>query len=203
MKGHNHAWQLRSVATDGAGFTASLWKGSEKKLDDEEPSFTLDPKCKHWLGGKPVERFPFKADDRVYLTWVLRKDRRVAVLVSDAASLDAIRKEKEAEVVRQVAAEGVGGQVEAVEGGSVRLLVFSTYWAQMRDFKAGQVVRLAASGKGGRPTGDLVEAKLVSLKTGGPYGSGPTDVVLELQRPADARALEAWLDGRVVRLLTK
>jgi hypothetical protein len=73
----------------------------------------------------------------------------------------------------------------------------------MRDFKPGQAVRVAEAGKGGRPTGDPVEAKLVSLKTGGPYGSGPTDVVLELRRPADARAVKKWLGGNMVRLLGK
>jgi hypothetical protein len=36
-----------------------------------------------------------------------------------------------------------------------------------------------------------------------PGGVGPTDVVLGLRRPADAGALEGWLNGRVVRLLAK
>src|SRR6202030_353987 len=109
-------------------------------------------------------RLPLQAGDRVYTTWVLRQDRRVVVLLSDAASLEAIRKRKAEEVARQVAAEGVTGQVEAVEDGTVRLLIFSTWWSQMRDFKAGQTVRLAATGKGQRPAGTPVEATLVSLK---------------------------------------
>lgn len=200
MKGHNHAWQIRS--TTPTGFKASLWMGNEKKLDDKELEFTFSARCVTWLAGKRATEVPLKAGDHVYLTWVAQDEKRVVMLLADDASLAAIKKEEQERVAKEVGDEGVGGQIEALEdGGRVKLLVFSTFWSQMRDFKPGQAVQLRAAGKGYRPSGEAVSAKLLSYKVGGKYGSGPTDVILEV--PGGAKALKDWADGRVVRLRTE
>ena len=173
--------------------------GNEKKRDDKEIDFIIDPKCRKYRGGKRANEIATKAGDRVFLTWVWRDKERIVLLYADDASLDAIKKEEQERLAREVASDGVAGQIEASEDGKVKLLIFSTFWFQMRDFKPGQAVQLRATGKGFKPTGDAVPAKLVSYKVGGKYGSGPTDAVLEL--PAgEAKTLKAWADGRVVRL---
>jgi hypothetical protein len=199
MKGHNHAWHIRSATADG--FKASLWMGNEKKLDDKELEFTIDPKCRKYQGGKRVNDIAPKPGDHVFLTWVWRDRIRVALLYADDASLDVIKKEEQERVAREVANDGVAGHVEGVEEGKVKLLVFSTFWSQMRDFKPGQTMHLRATGKGFRPAGDAIAAKLISYKVGGKYGSGPTDAVLELPGGVGAKTLQAWADGRVVRLI--
>src|SRR5262249_38078434 len=90
MKGHGHYWRIRSV--NAKGFTAVGMAG-DKPLDGKEVAFTLDPKSRIWKAGKIVEAMPYAADDKVLLTWVLRGEDRVAVLMTDDASLDAIKKE--------------------------------------------------------------------------------------------------------------
>ena len=203
MQGHNHAWQVRSIRDDGHAFTASLWMGNEKKLADEELRFAIDPKCAKWLGGKQVDEFPLHVDQRLYMTWTLHDDQRTVALIADDASFDAIKAQEQKHIAEQMASEGVAGQIDTSDGTSVNLLVYSTYWAQMGlSFKPGQTVQLRATEKGFRPAGEAVEAKLVSAKTGGTYGSGPTDVVLELQRAEDGTLVKSWGE-HVVRLRAK
>jgi hypothetical protein len=130
------------------------------------------------------------------MTWVLRDKKRVAVLVTDDASLDAIKKEQAERLDKQVAAEGVAGQVQTVEGDVVHVMVFATHWSQVARLKEKQAVRLRPSGKGQRPEG--VAAEVTFRKNRGVYGSGPTDVLLRLKDAKDADKVRRW--SGVVRL---
>ena len=56
-------------------------------------------------------------------------------------------------------------------------------------------------GKGYRPTGATIPARIVSQKNQGTYGSGVNDVVVELERAGDSRTVAGWADGAVVRLI--
>jgi hypothetical protein len=202
MQGHNHRWQVASVADGDRQFKAALYQGNEKKLEKDELSFELDEKCRILHEGKVVEKFPYKAGDRLLLNWVYRKDRRVVLLVSDDAGVKVLQEEEKARVAKEVAAEGMAAHVEEVDGGRVQLTVFATYWAQARDFKAGQAVNLRGTDKGLRPAGEAVTAKVVSVKPTGPYSSGPPDVKLELKQAGDARQAQAWQRDRAVVRLT-
>src|SRR5262249_48728900 len=153
---------------------------------------------KGWRGGKPG-RPAVRPGDRVYLTWCLRDGKRVVFLVADDDSLEAVKKEQQARVAAEVAREGIAGQVEGVEGTTVQFMVFPTYWSQAGVLRPGRAVRLTATGKGHRPAGPTVTAKVVSQKNRGSYGSGVNDVVLELARKEDARQVTAWAEGPVVR----
>jgi hypothetical protein len=97
--------------------------------------------------------------------------------------------------------EGIGGRVDGVDGTAVRYMAFATFWFQAGKLKSGQAVRLSRVGKGLRPTGETVAAKLVSLKNRGTYGSGVADMVLELAKPADAKTVAGWSADVVVRLI--
>src|SRR5262249_30538165 len=136
----------------------------------------------------------------LYLTWCLRDGNRVVHLIADEASLDAVKKEQQDRIAREVAKEGIAGQIEASEGKAVRFMAYPTYWAQAGKLKPGQEGRLGQTGKGFRRAGATVSAKLVSQKNRGSYGSGVNDIVLELAKPDDARILAKWT-GAVVRLI--
>jgi hypothetical protein len=198
MKGHGHAWKVRSVSA--RGFVAVGMAG-EKPIDGRELAFDLDSRCRVWKAGKVVEGLPYAAADRVLLTWVLRGKQRVAVLVTDDASLESIQREQAERLGRATASEGVAGQVQTVEGDTVHLMVFATRWSQAGRSKEKQTVRLMPAGKGLRPAGEGVVAEMVFRKNRGVYGSGPTDVLLRLRDPADAKRVREWT--AVVRLVGK
>lgn len=199
MKGHGHYWQAKVVLDDGGTFTAVAMAG-DKPLDGKEVAFNLDPSCRVWQGGKRVERATFKADKR-YLTWCYRKDQRVVMLMADDASLEAIKKDEGARLGQQIAAEGIAGRVESVDGRDVHFLVFGTHWAQAGTLKEGQTVKLTTTGRGFHPTGMPVPAKVTFRKNRGQYGSGVTDLVLQVEKEDDAARLNGWLGEKVVRLL--
>jgi hypothetical protein len=195
MKGHGHAWKVRSVS-DGR-FVAVAVAG-DKPLDGKELTFDLDPKCRVWKAGKVVKAMPYAAGDRVLMTWVLRDRKRIAVLVTDDASLKALEKEQAERLDKKIAAEGVAGQVQTVEDGVVHVMVFATHWSQAGRLKEKQTVRLRPSGKGLRPEGEGVAAEVLFRKNRGVYGSGPTDVLLRLKDAKDADKVRGW--SGVVRL---
>jgi hypothetical protein len=62
-------------------------------------------------------------------------------------------------------------------------------------------VRLSASGEGFVPRGETIEAKLIIRKNRGTYGSGVSDIMLELVRPDDATKLRPWLAYDTIHLL--
>ena len=132
MKGHGHSWEIRSVTEDGKGFTARGMAG-DKPLEDKEFPFQIDPKCQKWHGGKLIDKLDLHKGDRLFLTWCLRDDKRIVMLIADAASLDAIKKSEEQHVAEQVAADGLGGRIEGVEGKTVQFMVFAPHWCRPDD----------------------------------------------------------------------
>ncbi len=201
MKGHGHFWQVKSVAEKGRKFVA-LGMAGDKPLDGKEATFVLDPKCEQWYAGKRVEQAPLQPGDKRYLTWCYRNDQRVAMLIADDASLEAVKKQETERLDREIAAEGVAGRIETVEDATVHFLIFATHWSQAGRLKEGQVVRLTATGRGFHPTGEPIDARVTFRKNRGRYGSGVTDVLLQLVRPEDGPRLNRWLDEKVMRLIS-
>lgn len=196
MKGHGHVWEVRTAAADGTTFTARVMAGG-KPLDDRELDFRVSPACKNWrAGGKSP-----KTGDSVYLTWCWRDGQRIVFVLADDASLDAVKKAQQERVDRQVAQEGISGQIEGVAGTTVRFMAFATGWAQAGRLSPGQKMLLTRTGPGWRPKGDTFEAKLISRQNRGSYGSGVTDMILESTTAESARALTAWKSEPVVRLM--
>jgi hypothetical protein len=200
MKGHGHFWQVKSVDEKARKFVAVAMAG-DKPLDGKEAGFELDSACQYWQAGKRVEQAPLQPGDKRYLTWCQRNEQRRVMLVADDASLEALKKQESERLDREIAAEGVAGRIETVEGDTVHLLVFATHWAQAGRLKEGQLVRLTATGKGLHPAGEAITAKVTFRKNRGQYGSGVTDVLLQLQKTEDARRVREWLDQKVVRLI--
>ena len=96
-EGHGHYWQVQAVEPGGQKFTARVMAG-DQPLDDRVLPFAIDTQCRHWHGGKLVERFPLAVGDKLYITWVLRGEQRIAQLMADDASLEAIKQEESARV---------------------------------------------------------------------------------------------------------
>lgn len=119
-----------------------------------------------------------RAGEKLYLTWCLEDGLRRAHLAVDEAGLKPLQEAAKARAADHVAREGHGALVE--EG---RLLVFASTWAQAR-FKAGDRVRVISES-------GTAEARVVSSKNLGTYGSGPTELVVD---PPAAPA------GRIVRV---
>lgn len=201
MKGHNHAWQVRSVSADGGRFTAQVMAGDQPLIAEDEPAaFTFDAACRILRDGQPAERSSLKVGDRIYMTWVYRDDQRIARLVADDASLDVVKAEEHERVAERVAREGMAGFVEEVKGGTVQLLIFGTHWAQAGKLAAGRLLLLQASSEKGVPQGRPIAARLVSRKNLGTYGSGATVVAAELTRPQDSQEIAGWAGSNVIRI---
>jgi hypothetical protein len=200
MKGHGHSWQIRRVDPSGKRFTASLHLAGEDRTELTELAFDVDRRCELWHSGERSAAFPYKPGDRIYQTWVYRGERRVCRLAADEASLDALRRREEAAVAKRLAREGLGARVEEAQGPELRLLVFSTYWAQARALKAGKRVQLALADEAGFPSGGRVPATVVSVQPGGPYGSGPVDVRVRLDA-GEAQVVQKWPARALIRLV--
>lgn len=192
MKGHGHVWEVRSVTEDGQGFSARVL-AADKPLDDKVLSFRLAPKARHFRAGKRADAPALKFGDRLYLTWAYETDRRVVALTTDDASPEALKREEQDAVSRRLAAQGLGAQLEEVEGDRLRLLVFATYWAQVAQWKENQAVEMI-DGKGGKTLG-----KVVRRKNLGTYGSGATELVVRLDRAEDAKRLTEQVGSATFR----
>jgi len=201
MKGHGHCWQVKTVVEKDRQFSAVGLAG-DKPLDGKEATFVLDPQCQVWQAGQRVQQATLQPGDKRYLTWCYRKDQRVVHLLADEASLEALKKQEAERLDREIAAEGIAGRIESVEGTTVHLLVFPTHWSQAGRLKEGQVVRLTATGRGYHPAGEPVAAQVTFRKNRGRYGSGVTDVQLQLQRSEDGPRVSGWPEQQVVRLLS-
>jgi len=202
MKGHGHAWEVRTVADGGKEFTARVLAG-DKPLDDKSLSFRFAAGCRHWRGGKLVDNPSLRPGDRLYMTWAYREDQRLVHLTADAASLEALRKVEQDTVAARLAAEGLAGHIEGIEGDKVQLLVFPTYWAQAGAWKEGQSVEIRTTTAGFRPAGEAVAAKLLTRKNLGTYGSGATEAIVQLSRPEDSKRLKALVGSTVIRIVVK
>ncbi len=202
MKGHGHAWVIQSVKPGGREFSAQVFAG-DKPFEDKSRDFTLAPDAKFFRTGQRTDAPALKPGDRLYFTWTKDADRRVVRLVTDDASLDAVKKLESETVAARIASEGMTGQIEAVDGDAVHFLLHSSYWFQGNQLKPGQTVQLRATDAQFAPVGDAIEAELVTRKNLGTYGSGVNETTLKLKHPADAKKLAAWKKSQIVRLVAK
>ena len=122
---------------------------------------------------------------------------------SDDASLDTVKKLETDAVSARIAQEGMTGQVEAIDGDTVHFLIHSSYWFQGNQLKPGQPVQLRTTDSQFNPTGDAIEAELLTRKNLGTYGSGVNETTLKLKNPADAKKLAVWKKSQVARLSGK
>ncbi len=199
MKGHKHAWQVESVGENGREF-AARGMSEEKPLDAEAFPFALDPACRIWREGKSAEAPGLVKGEKLYLTWCAEGPRRIVKMIADGASLDALRIEERRRVDERIAREGMAGFVETPEGGTPRLLVFSTWWAQAAELKQGRKLAIRLADAAYRAAGETVEARVASRKNLGAYGSGPTEIDLEGLDAPHVGVLQGWSGGKVVRV---
>jgi gluconolactonase len=204
MHGHKHVWEARNVGT--GTFGARVLAG-DKPLDagDKDKLFRAGDDCLCWREGKKVDLLHsgLKPSARLYMTWRLVDGERRVRLLADSASLETIRKEEQDRIEKRIATEGLTGKVEGVEGKTMRFMAFATHWPQANALRPAQEVRLRQTDKLLHPSGDPIEAKVVSQKNRGAYGSGVNDIVLDLRRDEDARAVEKWATDAVVRLIPR
>jgi hypothetical protein len=192
MKGHGHFWEVLSADEKGDRFKARVMAG-DKPLDGAEHTFEVGRDCKRWRKGTVVADHRPAKGDRLYLTWLKMGERKEVVLLSDDASLEAIRKAEQERIENRVAKEGLTGHLEIVEENRASVLLFATWWQQAAKLKEGQRMVLACGE-------ERVSGHIVSRKNRGTYGSGPTDVVLELKDEKDALRVRGWYADRDVRL---
>ena len=159
MKGHGHAWVIRTVAPSGREFSAQVFAG-EKPFEEQPRTFTLADDVKCFRHGQRAESPALQAGDRLYFTWTKTADRRVVRLLADDASLEAVKKTEADAVAARVAREGLTGQIELITGDTVRFLIHSSYWFQGNQLKPGQTVQLRATDAQFAPLGNAVEAEL-------------------------------------------
>ena len=202
MKGHGHAWVIKSVKPGSREFTAQVFAG-DKVFEEKPRDFELAGDARVWRGGKPAPTPALKEGERLYFTWTSTDNRRVVRVVSDDASLDTLKKGELDRITARLATEGLLGFVEAVDGETVHFLVFSSHWFQANQWKPGQIVSLRATTATYLPTGDTIEAELLTRKNLGTYGSGSTEATLRLKIPAEAKKLSAWTRGHVVSATAK
>ena len=203
MRGHGHWWWIRSVARGGKRFTARLFTAGDNLLQLPEETFEVNASCESWRAGKIVSRYPLRAGERVRMLSVLRGGTRRAMLLTDDASLEAIRLRQEAREQQRLAAEGLAGFVDRVDTGSgantAELTLFSTYWPYGHQLKPGQAVRIVETGPGYHPTGNGVPAQVVSARVEGQYGSGDTHVTVS----GELAPVRGWQGGKIIRLIPR
>ena len=202
MKGHGHAWVIKSVKTSGRAFTAQVFAG-DKVFEEKSHDFELATDARIWRAGKPATTPALKEGERLYFMWTSTDSRRVVRLVSDDASLDVLKQEELDRITARLATEGLPGYIEAVDGDTVHFLAFSSHWFQANQWKPGQSVSLGASKPTPAPTSDAIEAELLTRKNLGTYGSGCSEATLRLKNAADAKKLSGWMKGQVVRALAR
>jgi len=189
MQGHNHAWQIDKTTADG--FTAHVMAGA-KPLDDKVASFTFDPKCRFWRGGKLVEAANAKVGERIFLTWYEEK-QRVVKLFTDADSLTALQNESRKRHFERYKREGATAFIEEATPAKTTVLVFATWWEQSACLKPGDKLRLQSGD-------DSIPAKLTSHKNLGTYGSGCNELIVEVLDARHMETLRGWTGGKVVRV---
>ncbi|MSQ93208.1 MAG: hypothetical protein EXR98_01485 [Gemmataceae bacterium] len=197
MKGHDHAWQIETVQKNG--ITARVMAG-DKPLEDKVATFTFDPECKVWRGGKRIDAAKPMRGERVLLTWVYDDTKRVVKLFTDAASLDTMQKGTRQRISERVKKEGMTGFVEEITKDKTRLLLFATWWMQAGDLKPGQSLRVQATSDGFHPIGQALNVKLASRKNLGTYGSGCSELILEGLNDRQADQMRQWTGSKVVRV---
>jgi hypothetical protein len=119
--------------------------------------------------------------------------------LADAASLDAVQAEAKKRIAARCDRDGLAGFVEEAADGKARVLVFATFWSQVGEWKPGDVLQLQGSDAAHRAAGPRVEARLVTRKNLGTYGSGATELVVEGLGLNEA-VVRGWGGGKVVRL---
>jgi gluconolactonase len=197
MKGHGHAWVIQSVKPGGREFSAQVFAG-DKQFEEKPREFELAADARIVRGTEPGADVALQKGDRLYFTWTLTGDRRVVRTVADDAGLEVLKKEEAARVDARLAREGLGSFVESVDGETVHLLIFSSAWFHANQLKAGQTVGLRATTPTFTPTGDAIEAEILTRKNLGTYGSGASELTLRLKNPADGKTLSAWSRGQVI-----
>jgi gluconolactonase len=196
MKGHAHAWEVRTIATDGKSFTAQAM-AADKPLEDRERSFEFAGDAKFWREGKNVSEPSLKIGERLFLTWCYSDKRRQVHVLSDDASLEVIKQQAAQRVAASITESGLRGFMDQIDGREARVAIFSTYWSQAGQLKPDQKIRLQQVGDERRATGILLEARLVSRKNLGTYGSGVTEIIVQFDSDEAAKKLRPWLHSMV------
>jgi hypothetical protein len=189
MKGHGHAWQIRKL--EGDKFSAQAMAG-DKPLEEKPRDFVIARTCATWQAGVRADAGKWSVGDRVYLRWCLRDARREVMLMADDASLETLKKQEAERLREETKRLGMMARLQSVDGTAVHVMIFATHWSQAGTLKQGQRVRLSRTSEGFVPKGETIEAKLAVRKNRGAYGSGVSDVMLELLRPGDASKVRAW-----------
>jgi len=183
MKGHYHAWKIEQL-TD-AGFSARVYYG-DKPSGEPVREFTFDPKCRYWSQGKLVKKSTAAVGDRVLMTWCVEGPKNVVKLLTDDASLEAIKALETELLAKKIAAKGFAGRIESLDGDQAHFMVFSDHWLQAQQLKEGTKVRVGAVDEKLKLTGPTTEVTITFRKNRGTYGSGVTDLLLKLPQPSDA-----------------
>ncbi|MCE9605305.1 MAG: sel1 repeat family protein [Planctomycetia bacterium] len=198
MKGHGHSWEVCKLTA--GGFTARVVAG-DKPMDDQEREFAFDPECRVWSKGELVPKAKLAQGDHVYMTWCVRDGKQVVKLLSDETSLEAIKKLESERLAKTIAAEGLAGRLESVDGDRIHFMIFAEHWSQSQQLKEGSRVRISGTGKGFHPEGPTVEATVTFRKNRGTYGSGVTDLLLKPTRTEDLPQFRALLNSPVLRVI--
>jgi hypothetical protein len=201
MKGHYHAWKIEQF--DDAGFSARVYYG-DKPSGEPAREFTFDPKCRYWSQGKQVEKSPAKVGDRVLMTWCVEGAKNVVKLLTDDASLEAIKAIETERLTKKIAAEGLMGRVESLDGDQAHFMVYGEHWLQAQQLKEGTKVRVSAADPYLKLTGPTTDAVVSFRKNRGTYGSGVTDLLLKITNATDAEKLRGVMlrssTARIIRV---
>lgn len=126
-----------------------------------------DANTRYWKKGKPAAFADIKVGDKLLAKThgVGKGARRVCwELFLDDESRDAFRAEQQAAHAKRMAAEGLPGYVDAAEGDTLKLTIFSEAADQAKGLKAGQKVRVAPAGADRKPTASSVAGTVTAVK---------------------------------------
>ena len=202
MKGHGHFWKIKSIAIDGLWFTATGMAG-DKSLDDKELKFMVHPTCRLLQAGKSIASLPVGVGDKAYLTWCLRDDKRMVLLACDEASLDKLKKDEAERLKEEIGKAGMSGTIDGIDGARIHVCIASTFWMQAGQLRIGDKIelRLHRTEKGEETK--RIQGALFFRQNRGTYGSGVTDIVVQLDDAADVKAVRKWAAIESIRVVSR
>ena len=149
---------------------------------------------------RPPAATPLRPGERLYFTWTLTGDRRIVHTIADDAGLEVLKKE-EADRVDARLCEGRPRELHRKRQRRDRASPHLLQRLVPRQPPEARPNRSTSAPppRTFTPTGDPIDAEILTRKNLGTYGSGASELTLRLKNPADAeeaRRVESGAGGQ-------
>ena len=167
---HKEYYYVESLDPKNGTITFTQANQDKSFIRDKGLMMKTDGETRFWKAGKPATFADIKVGDALRArTHGLGKgkDRVAWDIFLDDDSLLKFRTEQQAVHAKRMAAEGLPGYVDSVEGNVVKLTLFGEATEAAKAFKAKQPVKLAPAGVDRKPASAPITGTLTEIKAAG------------------------------------